>query len=191
MASFYGKRKSTALSLYDDDEDSKPPLKRTSGGLYDGDNEGGSSEPAAEDSAASNSTAETSNGANSSGDAAKEDKGDDAKQQSSPPGLEPLQLVTVLGCRRGQREDMQDAHLLLNDLSLGLPFVRRCALYAIFDGHAGTRAAKYCTENIPALLKKKLSSYGDLSTMEKQLKRIFTETFKSIDEGFLAEARKS
>lgn len=32
---------------------------------------------------------------------------------------------------------------------------------------------------------------GDLSTMEKQLKRIFTETFKSIDEGFLAEARKS
>lgn len=31
---------------------------------------------------------------------------------------------------------------------------------------------------------------SDLSSMEKQLKRVFTETFKSVDEGFLNEAKK-
>ncbi|RCN35873.1 hypothetical protein ANCCAN_18264 [Ancylostoma caninum] len=105
-------------------------------------------------------------------------------------GLEPLQLIAVLGCRRGQRDDMQDAHLLMNTFDLELSFVKRCALYAIFDGHAGARAAKFCEEHIPSTLKKKLSSYSDLTSMEKQLKRVFTETFKSVDERFLNEAKK-
>ncbi|RCN27074.1 protein phosphatase 2C [Ancylostoma caninum] len=78
----------------------------------------------------------------------------------------------------------------MNTFDLELSFVKRCALYAIFDGHAGARAAKFCEEHIPSTLKKKLSSYSDLTSMEKQLKRVFTETFKSIDESFLNEAKK-
>ncbi|KAE9413841.1 hypothetical protein Angca_003730, partial [Angiostrongylus cantonensis] len=105
-------------------------------------------------------------------------------------GLEPLQLLSVLGCRRGERDDMQDAHLLLDNFSLGQSFVKRCSLYAIFDGHAGARAAKYCEEHIPSVLMKKLSSYNDSRLMEKHLKRIFAETFKAVDESFLIEARK-
>ncbi|VDK83109.1 unnamed protein product [Cylicostephanus goldi] len=104
--------------------------------------------------------------------------------------VSPLERLAVLGCRQGQRDDMQDAHLLLHDFDLELPFVKRCALYAIFDGHAGARAANYCEEHVPSTLKKKLSSFGDLTSLEKQLKRTFTETFRSVDEAFLNEARK-
>ncbi|EPB68617.1 protein phosphatase 2C [Ancylostoma ceylanicum] len=170
------KRRSGALSLYDDDEEEKPPVKKAAGGsgLYDSGDEAETSAAPVGSASEEKSDTQVTNG----------------EQKKEEPSLEPLQLIAVLGCRRGQRDDMQDAHLLINTFDLELSFVKRCALYAIFDGHAGARAAKYCEEHIPSTLKKKLSSYSDLSTMEKQLKRVFTETFKSVDEGFLNEAKK-
>lgn len=35
---------------------------------------------------------------------------------------------------------------------------KRSALYAIFDGHSGARAAEFCRDKLPDVLKKKLSS---------------------------------
>ncbi|EYB96586.1 hypothetical protein Y032_0149g2721 [Ancylostoma ceylanicum] len=173
------KRRSGALSLYDDDEEEKPPVKKAAGGsgLYDSGDEAETSAAPVGSASEEKSDTQVTNG---------EQKKEEPSEAVS--GLEPLQLIAVLGCRRGQRDDMQDAHLLINTFDLELS--KRCALYAIFDGHAGARAAKYCEEHIPSTLKKKLSSYSDLSTMEKQLKRVFTETFKSVDEGFLNEAKK-
>nr|CDJ85624.1 Protein phosphatase 2C domain containing protein [Haemonchus contortus] len=184
MPAVQGKRRSSSLPLYDDDD--MPPPKKT-GGLYSDDEEPDTS-TSVTGSATINNSDETPNG----GDATTEQTSmSSIDGHETVKGSEPLQLISVLGCRRGQREDMQDAHLLIEDLSLNLTFVKRCALFAIFDGHAGTRAAKYCEDKLPDVLKKKLSSYSDLSTLEKQLKRVFAETFKSIDEGFLAEARKT
>ncbi|KAK6732817.1 hypothetical protein RB195_016909 [Necator americanus] len=177
MAETPGKRKSAALSLYDDDDEESPPVKRASGGLYDSGDEALTSSVSAPSTEKQDS--QLSNGGS---------KKEEPRETIS--SLEPPHLTAVLGCRRGQRDDMQDAHLLLNNFDLELPFVKRCSLYAIFDGHAGARAAKYCEEHIPSTLKKKLSSYGDLNTMEKQLKRTFTETFKNVDEAFLNEAKK-
>ncbi|KAK5976964.1 Integrin-linked kinase-associated serine/threonine phosphatase [Trichostrongylus colubriformis] len=180
-----GKRGPAGVSLYDDDDETSPSKKAK--GLYSSGDELETSTTVTEMAPEKNS-----NGASKSEDVAQDHgKLPSADHHEIVTRLEPLQLISVLGCRRGQREDMQDAHLLIEDLSLNLSFVKRCAMFAIFDGHAGIRAAKYCEENLPALLKKKLSSYTDLNTLEKQLKRIFTETYKSVDEGFLAEARKT
>ncbi|KIH58827.1 protein phosphatase 2C [Ancylostoma duodenale] len=161
------KRRSGALSLYDDDDEEKPPVKKATG-----------VQPLAFSDCCFSVQLKMRVWLSF------------FYHSPSFLGLEPLQLLAVLGCRRGQRDDMQDAHLLLNTFDLELSFVKRCALYAIFDGHAGARAAKFCEEHIPSTLKKKLSSYSDLTSMEKQLKRVFTETFKSVDESFLNEAKK-
>ncbi|PIO61069.1 protein phosphatase 2C, partial [Teladorsagia circumcincta] len=91
---------------------------------------GSGDEVEASSSAPESTTVATPDETSNNGDVAKE------HTKSSPtdePGLEPLQLVSVIGCRRD----------------------------------------------------------SDLSTLEKQLKRVFAETFKSIDEGFLTEARKA
>ncbi|VDL74607.1 unnamed protein product [Nippostrongylus brasiliensis] len=190
-----GKRKSGGMSLYDDDDDDvgteKPPLKRTSTGLYDaGDIAEGATTTTENSKSSSNGKVSKIGDGEMGGGVSKNHQDNASGSVKDLSKAESPLLISVLGCRRGERDDMQDAHLLIDDLSLGLPFVKRCALYAIFDGHAGTKAASYCEEHIPAILKKKLSSYTDLNTMEKQLKRTFTETFKSVDDGFLLEARK-
>ncbi|KJH51906.1 hypothetical protein DICVIV_01887 [Dictyocaulus viviparus] len=184
MSAVQSKRKSVVLSLYSE-ADEKPPAKKFSGGLYDSGDEEGSTHSAEKAVDASSFRCSENNIINE----AVLNVSYDGKEKGES-DLEPLQLLSVLGCRRGEREDMQDAHLLLEHFECGLAFVKRCALYAIFDGHAGSRAARYCEKHIPTVLSRKLSSYNDVKLLEKHLKRIFTETFKTIDEGFLAEARK-
>ncbi|VDM64341.1 unnamed protein product [Angiostrongylus costaricensis] len=209
MSAIQGKRKSTGMSLFVDDGE-KPPTKKASGGLYDSGDEEDRSVPRVGDATVDTSRDEDSSTV-SNGTMLKEPHMLKEENETvfvnsrfsnfsvglsnivkdfSSLGLEPLQLLSVLGCRRGERDDMQDAHLLLDNFSLGQSFVKRCSLYAIFDGHAGARAAKYCEEHIPSVLMKKLSSYNDPKLMEKHLKRIFAETFKAVDESFLIEARK-
>uniref|UniRef100_A0A914H3T7 Protein phosphatase 2C n=1 Tax=Globodera rostochiensis TaxID=31243 RepID=A0A914H3T7_GLORO len=71
---------------------------------------------------------------------------------------------------------------------------RRCALYALFDGHAGRRAADYCAEHFAQMFvsvcKKYIPPKNALSAFERSIRKIFVETYKGIDDGFLTEARK-
>lgn len=63
----------------------------------------------------------------------------------------------------------------------------------MFDGHAGARASNYCAENLHKILADKLSKYlidKSLEQTEKEIKRIFVETFKQCDEEFLKLATK-
>uniref|UniRef100_A0A914H5C7 Uncharacterized protein n=2 Tax=Globodera rostochiensis TaxID=31243 RepID=A0A914H5C7_GLORO len=116
-------------------------------------------------------------------------------------------LYSVCIERKGEREEMQDRHLVLDsfasfsgnfllagaDDSQGVS-ARRCALYALFDGHAGRRAADYCAEHFAQMFvsvcKKYIPPKNALSAFERSIRKIFVETYKGIDDGFLTEARK-
>lgn len=48
--------------------------------------------------------------------------------------------------RQGEREDMQDAHIIIKDFTAHIPdlhpSIYRMSLYGVFDGHAGVRASR-------------------------------------------------
>ncbi|BFZ23567.1 hypothetical protein BsWGS_26606 [Bradybaena similaris] len=96
--------------------------------------------------------------------------------------------------RQGEREDMQDAHVIIDDY---LPFVpglhesiHRLALYAVFDGHGGSRASRFASEHLHNNLRDKFPK-GDVAQVEKEIKKVFIEAFKKTDEDFLKEATKN
>lgn len=70
----------------------------------------------------------------------------------------------------------------------------RSALFALFDGHAGKLAAEYCASHLPNRLSATCFKYSkpakDLASIEKAMKKIFIETYKTVDDEFLKEARK-
>ncbi|VBB34290.1 unnamed protein product [Acanthocheilonema viteae] len=101
-------------------------------------------------------------------------------------------LVSVCGWRKGERQDMQDAHVRLDHFGFtSICNIQRSAFYAIFDGHAGRRAADFAAERLPPKLKRKLEAYSDFASLEKGIKKCFIDTYKQIDEQFLVEARRT
>ncbi|XP_071840405.1 integrin-linked kinase-associated serine/threonine phosphatase 2C-like isoform X3 [Apostichopus japonicus] len=100
-------------------------------------------------------------------------------------------LKGFLAERQGEREEMQDAHVIINDLTelfINRPsFVERLAYYAVFDGHSGARAAKHAAKCLHENIKKMFPSTKK-ETWEKDVKRCFIEAFKSTDEDFLKAA---
>ncbi|CAJ0587257.1 unnamed protein product, partial [Mesorhabditis spiculigera] len=167
------------MGLYDDDEElaaptpttsdeAAPPLKRTK--LDDVDN-----------------LQEASNGIAYSAAA-----GDPSKfADKAKPASGSVSLVWSLCAKKGEREDMQDAHLVVERMLAGKNDVVRCAIFGIFDGHAGARAALHCEHHLAGLLEEKLKKAESLEIMEKALKRYFTEVYRQLDDQFLAEAKKN
>lgn len=53
---------------------------------------------------------------------------------------------------KGERDEMQDAHVVINDYAAQFeslhPSICRMALYGVFDGHGGARAASFASENL-------------------------------------------
>uniref|UniRef100_H3AWP3 Integrin-linked kinase-associated serine/threonine phosphatase 2C n=1 Tax=Latimeria chalumnae TaxID=7897 RepID=H3AWP3_LATCH len=98
--------------------------------------------------------------------------------------------------RKGEREEMQDAHVILNDLTAEfhslLPGASRLAYFAVFDGHGGVRASRYAAQNLHLNLLKKLPkdppTPGEVSSVEKMIKKSFLDAFKQTDEDFLKQA---
>ncbi|VDN20878.1 unnamed protein product, partial [Gongylonema pulchrum] len=69
------------------------------------------------------------------------------------------ELLSVCGWRKGERQDMQDAHVRHDHFDLGsISNIQRSAFYAIFDGHAGRRAADFAALHLPARLKRKIEA---------------------------------
>ncbi|XP_027901117.1 integrin-linked kinase-associated serine/threonine phosphatase 2C isoform X4 [Xiphophorus couchianus] len=93
--------------------------------------------------------------------------------------------------RRGEREEMQDAHVLMPDMSSclsSLPgHVSRVSYFAVFDGHGGARASRFAAENLHLNLAKKFPS-GDAENLDKLLKKCLLDTFRQTDEDFLKKA---
>uniref|UniRef100_A0A0B6Z5U5 Integrin-linked kinase-associated serine/threonine phosphatase 2C n=2 Tax=Arion vulgaris TaxID=1028688 RepID=A0A0B6Z5U5_9EUPU len=96
--------------------------------------------------------------------------------------------------RQGEREDMQDAHVIIDDYLSFVPglhkSVHRLALYAVFDGHGGARASRFASQHLHNNLRDKFPK-DDVAQVEKEIKKVFIEAFKKTDEDFLKEATKN
>uniref|UniRef100_A0A3B5QS93 PPM-type phosphatase domain-containing protein n=2 Tax=Xiphophorus TaxID=8082 RepID=A0A3B5QS93_XIPMA len=53
---------------------------------------------------------------------------------------------------------MQDAHVLMPDMSSCLSSLSRVSYFAVFDGHGGARASRFAAENLHLNLAKKFPS---------------------------------
>ncbi|KAG7224454.1 hypothetical protein INR49_015062, partial [Caranx melampygus] len=100
-------------------------------------------------------------------------------------------LKGFVAARRGEREEMQDAHVLLPDMSSCLSAipgqVSRVSYFAVFDGHGGARASRYAAEHLHHNLAKKFPS-GDTENVDKLIRKCLLDTFKQTDEDFLRKA---
>ncbi|XP_060553642.1 LOW QUALITY PROTEIN: integrin-linked kinase-associated serine/threonine phosphatase 2C-like, partial [Ruditapes philippinarum] len=96
--------------------------------------------------------------------------------------------------RQGEREDMQDAHLIMQDFTSEIPnlhsSIYRVSLYGVFDGHGGVRASRFASENLHKNLRDKFPK-GDITVVEKEIRKAFIDAFKKTDEDFLKQATKS
>ncbi|XP_073437328.1 integrin-linked kinase-associated serine/threonine phosphatase 2C [Dendrobates tinctorius] len=101
-----------------------------------------------------------------------------------------LSLKAHVAERRGEREELQDAHTVC-DLSEEcrpvLANISRLSYYAVFDGHGGSRAARYAAHNLHLNLVKKLPR-GDGGSVDKTIKKSLLEAFRHTDEEFLKQA---
>ncbi|EHB08735.1 Integrin-linked kinase-associated serine/threonine phosphatase 2C [Heterocephalus glaber] len=93
--------------------------------------------------------------------------------------------------RKGEREEMQDAHVILNDITEECKppssLITRVSYFAVFDGHGGIRASKFAAQNLHQNLIRKFPK-GDVVSVEKTVKRCLLDTFKHTDEEFLKQA---
>ncbi|XP_039618724.1 BAR_ACAPs and ArfGap_ACAP domain-containing protein isoform X3 [Polypterus senegalus] len=99
-------------------------------------------------------------------------------------------LKGYVAARKGEREEMQDAHVLCDltaDVSPLPDSVSHLAYFAVFDGHGGTRASKFAAQNLHLHLARKFPK-GEVSNMEKLLKKCLIDTFRQTDEEFLKHA---
>lgn len=112
------------------------------------------------------------------------------RSSAVPPQCLPV-LRGYVAARRGEREEMQDAHVLLPDMSGCLSTlpgnVSRVSYFAVFDGHGGARASQFAAENLHHTLAKKFPT-GDAENADKLIKRCLLDTFKQTDEDFLKKA---
>ncbi|ELT91993.1 hypothetical protein CAPTEDRAFT_169445 [Capitella teleta] len=111
---------------------------------------------------------------------------------SDNPGFS--RLSSHVAERRGERADMQDAHVIIEDFSSFVSHlhssVGRISYYAVFDGHAGDRASKFAAENVH----KKIASgfpKGELNRVEADMKKCLVDAYKKSDEEFLKLATQN
>lgn len=98
-------------------------------------------------------------------------------------------LNGYVAARRGEREEMQDAHVILPKLQTHTvpTLVSRLAYFAVFDGHGGTRASLFAAENLhPTILSK--FPKGDVENLDKLVKKCLLDSFRQTDEEFLKKA---
>ncbi|GMS84263.1 hypothetical protein PENTCL1PPCAC_6438 [Pristionchus entomophagus] len=126
-----------------------------------------------------------------------------AKSQAQGPSPSPSQkpkeveiaefkyeLFYVMGSRRGERVEMEDDHICLPKFVTHEPRIAsRTSLYSILDGHGGARASTFCATHLPNILKKLVVQHKSLDSLEKGMKKLMTDMYKSVDTAFLKEAR--
>ncbi|XP_062328753.1 integrin-linked kinase-associated serine/threonine phosphatase 2C isoform X2 [Osmerus eperlanus] len=114
---------------------------------------------------------------------------DDLPEPSQSTGLPSLK--GYFAARRGERDEMQDAHVLLPDINSclsSLPAqVSRVAYFAVFDGHGGARASRFAAEHLHHTLALKFPK-GVTENLDKLVKKCLLDTFRQTDEDFLKKA---
>ncbi|XP_006820150.1 integrin-linked kinase-associated serine/threonine phosphatase 2C-like [Saccoglossus kowalevskii] len=101
-----------------------------------------------------------------------------------------LPLKAFVAERKGERNEMQDKHTLIDDFTqsfLSPTDVSRMAFYGVYDGHAGARASTHASQNLHLNI---ISKYhkAEVSNRDKEIKKCLIESFKKTDDDFLKEA---
>uniref|UniRef100_A0A131YI72 Integrin linked kinase associated serine/threonine phosphatase 2c n=1 Tax=Rhipicephalus appendiculatus TaxID=34631 RepID=A0A131YI72_RHIAP len=72
--------------------------------------------------------------------------------QSKRPAQSVITLRGFVAERKGEREDMQDAHVIQDAYHADIPQLHgsicRLAYYAVFDGHNGSRASRHAAQQL-------------------------------------------
>ncbi|XP_065891028.1 integrin-linked kinase-associated serine/threonine phosphatase 2C-like isoform X2 [Dysidea avara] len=100
-------------------------------------------------------------------------------------------LRGFIGERRGERVDMQDAHVILDNL---LPLFStqpkkysRMAYYGVFDGHAGPRASQFAADHLHKNIVSRFPK-GTIQNHDREVKMCLIDSFKKTDTEFLQKA---
>lgn len=116
------------------------------------------------------------------------------RKRSKLEGKHKFALKGYHGERRGEREDMQDAHTIIDDFTPqfeALPNdISRVAYYGVFDGHAGHRASEFTAQHLHKRILDTLPR-GEVASLGKEMKKSFIEAFKKVDEEFLRKASEA
>lgn len=98
--------------------------------------------------------------------------------------------------RKGEREDMQDATLLLDDCTKDLIEIqskaikiKKSAFIAVFDGHAGSKASHHAQESLFKNITNRFPKDA-VDNFDRELKKSLIQAFKDTDETFIDKARK-
>jgi len=104
-------------------------------------------------------------------------------------------LKAYIAERQGEREEMQDAAILLDDCTKDFSScdcghkIHRTAFYGVFDGHGGSRASIYAKDNLYDYIKTHFPK-EPVEKFDAELKKRLTKAFKETDESFLAKASR-
>ncbi|XP_031572190.1 integrin-linked kinase-associated serine/threonine phosphatase 2C-like [Actinia tenebrosa] len=113
----------------------------------------------------------------------------DAKRRKK----EHFKLKGFVAERKGEREDMQDAHIIIDDFMSSLENppenVGRMAYYAVFDGHVGPRASQFAAQHLHLNIKSKMIKASVLGS-DREMKKCLVDSYSLTDEQFLNEASK-
>ncbi|KAM3875062.1 integrin-linked kinase-associated serine/threonine phosphatase 2C [Diretmus argenteus] len=100
-------------------------------------------------------------------------------------------LKGYVAARRGEREEMQDAHVVLPDMTsrlAALPSrVSRVSYFAVFDGHGGARASGFAAEHLHHTLAKRFPT-GEPENLDRLIRKCLLDTFRQTDDDFLKKA---
>ena len=99
-----------------------------------------------------------------------------------------LATHAMVAARRGERPDMQDVHVILEQIDSQVMNIRRLAFYAVYDGHSGTAASQYAAKHLHQILLQRLNSLSSLEALFADGKRLFAEVYRRVDEDFLKVA---
>ncbi|XP_019861765.1 PREDICTED: integrin-linked kinase-associated serine/threonine phosphatase 2C-like isoform X1 [Amphimedon queenslandica] len=107
--------------------------------------------------------------------------------------LSRYQLRGYHGERKGEREEMQDSHVIINNMMEQFPTlsnspVSSVSYYGVFDGHSGSRASEFAAGNLHRVIVNKFPK-EDVSA--QSIKRCLVDSFKKTDSDFLSLAAKA
>ncbi|CAN7986060.1 unnamed protein product [Ixodes hexagonus] len=115
----------------------------------------------------------------------------DGNSQNKRPAPSVFTLHGFVAERKGERDEMQDAHVILDAFHAEIPHlhgsIRRLSYYGVFDGHNGCRASRHAAQYLHRHLAARFPK-GDTEHVEKEIKRSIMESFKKTDEDFLKRA---
>lgn len=97
-----------------------------------------------------------------------------------------LKITTVVASTIGQRDSMEDSHSALYNIPIFSDNPKMLNYFGVFDGHGGSEASNYCSENLLKNILKVFTQKGEKqkdaeSSEEKDFYRQFQE---SITEGY-------